>query len=1035
MTLFSLPEANRPGLNEVLDGLFAFVGIFSLDGIILEVNKAPLAAAGLRREDVVGTPFADAYWVSHSAEEQNKVRDAIERAAQGETVREEFQVRVADDRIVAMDSTIAPLRDADGRVVAVIGSGVDVSDRTKILEELRTERDFAKSLVEMAPVIILLLDMDGRIEHVNPFFEQLTGYSFEQVKHKDWFSTFLPERDRKEAQKNFRLATRKVREKSAVHPLVTRDGREIDIEWRERIIRDEDGRPASMLWVGQDSTERRMAQKVIAKSENQLSEAQRIAQIGSWNLDIASGTLYWSEEIYRIFELDPARFTPSYEKFIDTIHPDDRALVNEAYSRSLEERSDYDIVHRLRMEDGRVKYVHEHCETIFLDDGTPLTSSGTVQDITERRVSEIARDQAESRSGELVEELKLTVAVMEHRDRDLVLLNQMLESLMSCHHSVDALDIVLDHARQIFDGQAGAVFVNAPEATAGIERIRWWGETRDEEGLLTAVQSCVNKMARSGQTLPGEDMRTYKQCTVCNQGDFTCVPLVNEGRVFGSLMLRQSGDGRRQQPNGRKEMLIAVADSVSLALSNVEMRDRLYAESTRDPLTQLYNRRYFQKAVDDATERSTRDGMTFAVHVLDLDGFKSVNDRFGHPAGDSLIEIIAKRLKATVRRDDTVARLGGDEFAILQRLGKNGRESAAVLAQRILECIRQPYFLVGQQANVGVSIGIAMSPEDGCDADQLLRNADLALYKVKSDGRNGFRFFEAAMDEEVRTRHSLEAGLRAELARDGLEILYNPAFEASSRELVCLEARAHWQHPDLGLLASEKFVPIAEETGLVIALGEWVMETACRQAASWPAHVNLAVNLSPVQFRSADIVDLVRSVLASTGLDPKRLELEVRRFDQLQSYNPDLDLLRDLADLGVAIVLDDFGAGRSSLSYLKNFDFDKIKIDEILVSEISTDADSAAIMCAVAGLGRTMRFDTAAGGVETEEQVTLLWMAGCSRLQGKLFGGMRAHRELDFGAPNFGIGAPGQGSKTGEQGESVSPDPKRSSVSLGSSDR
>jgi len=400
--------------------------------------------------------------------------------------------------------------------------------------------------------------------------------------------------------------------------------------------------------------------------------------------------------------------------------------------------------------------------------------------------------------------------------------------------------------------------------------------------------------------------------------------------------------------------------------------------------------------MDEALARSRRRGEKFSVFIFDLDLFKAVNDSLGHPVGDLLLKAVADRLRTSTRETDTVARLGGDEFALLAIADADQRESAIILSNKLLEAITAPYEIDGHQIIIGTSIGIALAPGDGTEADQLLKNADLALYRAKSDGRNSIRLFDPQMDAEAKARHVLQTDLRGAIAHQQFELHYQTIYDAGTRRPCGAEALVRWRHPMRGLVPPNEFISIAEEVGMIVPLGEWILRRACEDAARWPADVKIAVNLSPAQFRDCNLVETVAQALMEAGLPPERLELEVTESVLLQKTASNLTTLHQLKSLGISIVLDDFGTGYSSLSYLRMFPFDKIKIDRSFVSELSNRADCAAIVCAVAGLGRGLNILTTAEGVETEEQVDLLRAAGVDQLQGYLLARPRAISELDF---------------------------------------
>jgi diguanylate cyclase (GGDEF)-like protein/PAS domain S-box-containing protein len=402
-----------------------------------------------------------------------------------------------------------------------------------------------------------------------------------------------------------------------------------------------------------------------------------------------------------------------------------------------------------------------------------------------------------------------------------------------------------------------------------------------------------------------------------------------------------------------------------------------------DALTNLPNRTLFREQLENGLRRVRRNEHV-AVLFLDLDHFKGVNDSLGHPIGDDLLRDVGKRLTDCVREGDTVCRLGGDEFAIIQ-VGEDPVASPTSLANRLIGAISAPYEIQGHQITIGVSIGIAVSPADGSDPDQLLKNADLALYRAKAEGRGIFHFFEIGMDARAQARRLLEVDLRAAISRNEFVVYYQPIQHLTDERVVGFEALLRWNHPLRGLIAPLNFIPLAEETGLIVPIGEWVLRTACRDAVKWSQDVCVAVNLSPAQFKNRKLVDSVISALAESGLAAYRLELEITETVLLQDSDATLATLNKLRALGVRISMDDFGTGYSSLSYLRSFPFDKIKIDRSFVSELASRDGSMAIIRAVTGLGKSLGISTTAEGVETDEQLALLRLEGCTEVQGYLF--------------------------------------------------
>jgi diguanylate cyclase (GGDEF)-like protein len=413
-----------------------------------------------------------------------------------------------------------------------------------------------------------------------------------------------------------------------------------------------------------------------------------------------------------------------------------------------------------------------------------------------------------------------------------------------------------------------------------------------------------------------------------------------------------------------------------------------------DALTNLPNRTLFREQLEQALRLAKRSDQ-LAVFCLDLDHFKDINDSLGHPIGDALLKEVARRLGECAGANDTVARLGGDEFAIVQFCSDCDQTAAVALASDVVEKIAAPYDIGGHQLVIGASVGISLSPEDGKNPDELLKNADLALYRAKADGRGTYRFFEAGMDARVQARRLLELDLRAALRRDEFAVYYQPIRDLATDEVVVFEALVRWNHPQRGLIAPTKFIPLAEETGLIAQLGDYVLRRACMDAAGWSRKVGVAVNLSPVQFKNPNLVSSVMAALQIGRLPSHRLELEITESVLLQNSAATLAILHELRANGVRISLDDFGTGYSSLSYLRSFPFDKIKIDRSFVNELATRNDSMAIVRAVTGLGKSLGITTTAEGVETEAQLELLRREGCTQAQGYLFSKPRPAAEVE----------------------------------------
>ena len=569
----------------------------------------------------------------------------------------------------------------------------------------------------------------------------------------------------------------------------------------------------------------------------------------------------------------------------------------------------------------------------------------------------------ENRRDEIGQMLRAIAVFRDNINHDKQLLQERERALETQNLRFDSALSNMSQGLSMFDGE-GRLTVSNPQFAA------LYGLRPDDVALGTTLEAILMRSVHRG-TLTGAEAKAYaaearKQASRDSSWEYLT-------ELEGNRVIAIS---HRPMPGG---------GWVSTHADITEKRRteaKIVHMAGHDALTGLPNRVLLRKGVEDALhKRGFEKGV--AVLCLDLDRFKSVNDTLGHPVGDGLLRDVAARLSNLVGPLSIAARLGGDEFAILHREGPQ-QQTAMALAQQIIDRLSEPYEIDGHHIVIGATVGVAVAPDDGNNPDVLLKNADLALYRGKAAGGGVAKRFEPEMDRRMQERRSLEMDLRAALQRGDFELYYQPLLNVATEEVVSFEALLRWRHPDRGMIGPADFIPIAEETGLIVPLGEWVLRQACLDATLWPSSISVSVNLSPVQFRNAGLVNAVFQAVAASHLSPTRLDLEITETVLLSDSEATLATLGQLKDLGVRISMDDFGTGYSSLSYLQKFPFNKIKIDQSFVQNLGLTEESLAIIRAVTGMGRSLGISTTAEGVETAEQLAQLKLEGCTEIQGYL---------------------------------------------------
>jgi diguanylate cyclase (GGDEF)-like protein/PAS domain S-box-containing protein len=687
----------------------------------------------------------------------------------------------------------------------------------------------------------------------------------------------------------------------------------------------------SMLGRSFDLMAQRLTEN-IARQESQsafLVEAQKIGCFGSWELDFQSKNLVWSDEIFRLFEVDPARFKPSYQVFLDIVHPEDRKVMNQAYTHSLKDRQPYQITHRLLMPDGRIKWVEERCTNFFDETGRAVRSVGTVQDVTARE--EIAQ--------------QLRIAAVAFDTQEAILVTDRNVKIIKVNHSF--------------------------EMTTGYSQ---------EE-----VLGCNPGMLASGR----HDQAFYQAMWAAING---------EGRWSGEVWDRRKNG--EIYPKWLTITAVMNRDEVSHYVAVfVDITERKKAEQDirnlafYDPLTGLPNRRLLLDRMFIGLGQSARSGNYGALMFIDLDYFKVLNDTKGHEFGDKMLAEVAHRLSACVRETDSVARFGGDEFVVmLENMSANLDEAvsqAGVIAEKMRVSLAQTYLISGYVHESSSSIGVVLFQGDEVEIDDLFKRADMAMYQAKEGGRNMVRFFEPQMQSVLEARTLMERALRQALPNGELELFYQVQTNQAN-QLLGAEVLLRWNSRELGTVSPAQFIPLAEQTKLILPIGSWVLESACARLKGWESHpvlgkLHLAVNVSPVQFHQPDFVRQVKAMIEKHGIDPRRLELELTENLVLEDIEEAIGKMTALKEIGVRFSMDDFGTGYSSLQYIKRLPINQLKIDQSFVRDILTDSGDAMMVQTIVEMARNFGYEVIAEGVEEHAQLSPLIARGCEAFQGYLF--------------------------------------------------
>ncbi len=805
-------------------------------------------------------------------------------------------------------------------------------------KELSRATQYASDLFEAAPDAVLVINEKGEIVKANIQAERLLGYrrnEFSTLKVEDLVPANFRNEHKHIREDAFDDAKPRMLSSDVEFSAITKNGKAIPVDITLSYSLQVEGKYA--IATIRDISERRKVEHEFRYNQLMLNKAQEISHVGSWDWNLKNNKLEWSDEVYRIFGYEPQEFKANYNAFLDSLHSEDRDSVINAVNAALGIEKKYDIEHRIVRPDGEERVVHEQGEVLHGNDGKPFRMIGTVRDITE-----LKKSQFDLRLADNVFKNSMEAILVSDENNRILRVNGAFISITGY---MPAEVIGRKPQEVLSSGKHEKDFYEALWDTL-LGTGYWEGEIWDRR--------------KNGEIFPAR----HNISVVKNEHD----KIVQYISIFNDITLEK------------------------------RTQERIEALAHYDQLTRLPNRMLFNDRLEHAIQRATRDPHKVGLMFIDLDRFKNVNDTLGHHAGDRLLQIVADRLKECVRKEDTVARLGGDEFTIILEKLTNA-EDAVVVADKILKTITKKMHLDGHDVVVGGSIGVSVFPDDGDNAQAILKNADIAMYRAKEQGRNQYQFYTSDLAVAAESRFHLERELHAALENEELVLYYQPQVNAAQGRMTGMEALIRWHHPVKGVIPPLEFIPLAEDTGLILPIGNWVMLTACRQARLWQdlykTPFKIAVNISAYQMTHGDIVAEVDKVLTESGLHAEYLELEITESFLMENPQEGLAKLSQLRRMGVTLAIDDFGTGYSSLNYLKNLDVDRFKIDRSFVMDVPGKGNDEAIVETIVGMSKTLGLKVIAEGVEQQEQVDFLFRHGCADIQGYYYSEPVTANELE----------------------------------------
>ncbi len=903
---------------------------------IRKSNPFTSEITGFTSDEMIGKDWIDLFISAEDKEETRQIFDTnLESRDPHWSDESTIVCKDGTTRIVRWSNTLS-LDASDGSAL-VLSLGTDNTELVDILERSKNDERRYKRLLDNLPQHIYQKDPDSNYLSCNKSFADDLGKSPEEVVGSSDLDYFPPELANRYREDDARII-KEGRRVDLVEEYIDRLGHHKSVKSIKTPIYDEGGDSEGLVGIFWDISQEVEAKRQLEETKEMLTNAEHIAHIGSWRLDISKDRLSWSDETYVIFEVDKERSDVDYELFLEHVHPEERDAVNQAYLASLKTRQPYKIEHRLKMRDGRIKTVLEQCRTSFDEDGTPLVSMGSVQDITELREvdHEIIRQAALLRS--VIDATPDLIFYKDYRELD--------GSYMGCNRAFEML----------VDRHEGETIGTDDKALFG-------------EALGRSIREKDKEVLTTGKTMSDEEWVDYPDGRHILLQTLRTPLLDLDEEIRGVI-----GVSRDITSRWRAEQRIS------------EQSEALRHQANHDGLTGLPNRTLLNDRLTKAISKSSRVNVDFALLFIDLDQFKQINDSFGHAKGDTILKKVAQRLDTLIRDEDTLSRIGGDEFVImLEQLHQP--QHASIMAEKIIKALREPVRDGDHELYLTASIGISVFPQDGNDAEDLLKNADAAMYKAKELGRNNYQFYDAEMTKVAYERILMESDLRRAIKEKELILFYQPKIDLAHDRIEGFEVLLRWQHPRHGLIMPSQFLPIAEESGMIVEIGEFVLERAVKQLALWQDTFidvgHISINISTRQLQQRDFFERFIAILETHACPANKIWLEISEEFISKDPSRNIPILKKFVDYGLRIAIDDFGKGSSSLNFLKHLPVDQLKIDQSFTQAFPADI---AIIKAIISVAKSLKLDVIAKGVETLEQSKSLKEEGYTEAQGFLYG-------------------------------------------------